>query len=119
MKYGIYLQDEWHLTKHLIVNYGARHDYVDAFVQEGRLSPRLGVVYKIFEQTTLHAGYARYFTPPPTELVASKDLTLFQNTVNSPGALGNSTANGLVKSERDHYYDAGISQALTPDRWAY
>src|SRR6202521_2183606 len=58
-----------HLTKDLIVDYGARHDYVDAFVQEGQLSPRLGVVYKIFEQTTLHAGYARYFTPPPTELV--------------------------------------------------
>ncbi len=113
--YGIYLQDEWHLTKDLIVNYGARYDYVDAFVQEGQLSPRLGVVYKIFDQTTLHAGYARYFTPPPTELVASKDLALFQTTVNSPGALGNSTANGLVKSERDNYYDAGISQALTPE----
>ena len=88
--------------------------------KRGQLSPRLGVVYKIFEykifeQTTLHAGYARYFTPPPTELVASKDLALFQNTVNSPGALGNSTANGLVKSERDNYYDAGISQALTPE----
>jgi outer membrane receptor protein involved in Fe transport len=113
--YGLYVQDEWQPLKALTINYGARYDYVDAFVKEGQLSPRVGAVYKLFEQTTLHAGYARYFTPPPTELVAPKTLSLFQNTVNSPGALGNSTANDPVQSERDNYYDAGIIQALTPE----
>ena len=28
-----------------------------------------GAVYQLFKGTTLHAAYARYFTPPPTELV--------------------------------------------------
>ena len=38
-----------------------------------QLSPRLGLVYKATPDTTLHAAYARYFTPPPTELVSTED----------------------------------------------
>ena len=62
--YGIYLQDEWQLNSHMTVNYGARFDVVDAYTNENQLSPRLGMVYKVDDATTLHAGYARYFTPP-------------------------------------------------------
>ena len=31
-------------------------------------------------QHTVHAGFARYFSPPPIELVASTDIALFDNT---------------------------------------
>ena len=34
------------------------------FVDANQLSPRLSFTYKPFENTTFHAGYARYFTPP-------------------------------------------------------
>lgn len=108
---GIYLQDEWKATDKLTVNYGARYDTVNAYVNEHQLSPRLGMVYKATEQTTWHAGFARYFTPPPTELVASSSVALFQNTTNaSPGP----NLNAQVKSERANYLDAGVTHQLTP-----
>lgn len=107
--FGAYLQDEWQANDKLTVNYGARFDQVDAFVKESQLSPRLGLVYKATSQTTLHAGYARYFTPPPTELVAPTTVALFSGTSNQqPG-----TQDSPVKSERSHYFDVGVTHQLT------
>jgi outer membrane receptor protein involved in Fe transport len=109
--YGaLYLQDEWKTTDKLTVNYGLRADEMDAFVKAGQLSPRVGLVYKATDDTTLHAAYARYFTPPPTELVSPKDLALFENTSNAPSV----TANSPVLPERSHYFDAGVTQKVVP-----
>ncbi|HEY3521933.1 MAG TPA: TonB-dependent receptor, partial [Rhodanobacteraceae bacterium] len=106
--YGAYLQDQWQVTDKLVMNYGLRADHVKAYVDEGQISPRLGLVYNVTPDTTLHAGYARYFTPPPTELIAPTDIALFQGTTNQlPG-----DANTDVKSERSNYYDIGIEQKL-------
>ena len=107
---GLYLQDEWKSTDKLTINYGARFDQVNAFVNEHQLSPRLGLVYKSSEITSWHVGYARYFTPPPTELVSSTTLALFQNTTNAATTGGNSP----VKAERSNYYDAGVIHQITP-----
>jgi len=108
--YGaLYLQDEWKALDKLTVNYGLRADELDAFVQAGQLSPRLGLVYKATDDTTLHAAYARYFTPPPTELVSPKDIALFEGTSNEPSV----TANSPVLPERSHYFDAGVTQKVT------
>ena len=107
---GIYLQDAWKVNNKLTVNYGARFDAVDAFISEHQLSPRVGLVYKVTDQTTFHTGYARYFTPPPTELVSSSTLALFQGTTGQTTSLLNSP----VKSERGDYLDTGLSHQLTP-----
>jgi hypothetical protein len=112
--YGLYLQDEWRATENFIVNYGGRFDHVSAYVNESQLSPRIGVVYEA-GGTTIHGGYAHYFTPPPTELVAPKDIALFEGTVNSPEALGNSTLNDPVRSEQSNYFDIGVSQQVTAE----
>lgn len=107
--FGIYLQDEWKATGKLTVNYGERYDQVNAYVNEHQFSPRLGLVYKTGELTTWHTGYARYFTPPPTELVSTSDQALFAGTTNAaPGQ------NSPVKSERANYLDAGVTHQLTP-----
>ncbi len=108
--YGIYLQDEWKPTDKLTINYGARYDRVSTIVNESQLSPRLGVVYDFTPQTRVHAGYARYFTPPPTEKIDTTSIALFLNTTNALP----SDANTSVKSERSHYYDIGLSHQLTP-----
>jgi len=102
---SVYIQDEWLLTDALTVNYGLRADHIAAYTDEGQLSPRVGAVFKLSPQTTLHAGYARYFTPPPTELVSSSSIALFQNTTNAPQV----TQNDPVKAERSNYYDLGIT----------
>ncbi|MEP7043053.1 MAG: TonB-dependent receptor [Dokdonella sp.] len=109
--YGLYLQDEWQLSDTLTMNYGVRGDKVDAFVKESQLSPRLGLVYQLTDTTTLHAGYARYFTPPPTELIGQTDIALFQGTTNALP----SNVNAETLSERSNYYDAGISQKIGSD----
>ncbi len=106
--YGAYLQDQWQINEKLVVNYGLRADHVSAYVNEGQVSPRLGLVYDITPDTTLHAGYARYFTPPPTELIAPTDIALFQGTTNQLP----SNVNTNVKSERSNYYDIGVSQKV-------
>lgn len=106
---ALYLQDEWKPIDKLTVNYGLRYDYLDAYVDGSQLSPRFGLVYKLTPDTTLHTAYARYFTPPPNELVASKTLNLFANTSNAAP----STLNSPVLPERSHYFDGGISQKIT------
>ncbi len=106
--YGLYVQDEWHASKALTINYGLRADRVDAYVKEGQISPRLGAVYQLNASTTLHAGYARYFTPPPAELIALSDIALFQGTTNQLPT----NVNTQTSSERSHYFDLGISRKV-------
>jgi outer membrane receptor protein involved in Fe transport len=108
--YGVYLQDEWKATQSLTVNYGLRYDTVDTVVKESQLSPRLGLVYELSPKTRLHAGYARYFTPPPTELIDTTSVQKFLGTTNALP----SDANTAVKSERSDYFDIGLAHQLTP-----
>jgi outer membrane receptor protein involved in Fe transport len=107
---GVYVQDEWKAAEKLTVNYGARFDHVDAYVTASQLSPRLGAVYQLSPATTLHAGYARYFTPPPNELVPGSTVQAAQNTT----AATPTTGNDPVKPESSNSYDAGISHEFTP-----
>jgi outer membrane receptor protein involved in Fe transport len=102
---SIYVQDEWHISEPLTLNYGLRFDRVSAFVEEQQLSPRLNLAYKISDVTALHAGYSRYFTPPPQELASQASIALYANTSNAP-EIANSDN---VKSERTHYFDVGLS----------
>ena len=102
---GVYVQDEWKLTNQLTMNYGLRFDQMDQFVSANQFSPRLGFTYKPFENTTFHAGYARYFTPPVLVEAAPVNLAAFNNTT---GAV--SGQNDAVLPERSHYFDAGVDQ---------
>jgi outer membrane receptor for ferrienterochelin and colicins len=101
--YSAYLQDEWTLAEGLTLNYGLRFDQVDAFRSERQLSPRANLVWIPVEGLTLHAGYARYFTPPPFELVADQSVAKFVGTsAEAPGV-----GNDAPRSERDDYFDLG------------
>jgi len=109
--WGAYLQDEWQPVKGLTVNYGARFDDVDTVVREHQLSPRLGVVFDASPALRLHAGYARYFTPPPTEKIDTTSVAKFAGTTNALP----SDADTAVKSERSNYFDAGLAWDATPE----
>jgi outer membrane receptor protein involved in Fe transport len=106
--YGFYLQDEWKPFEQLTINFGGRLDFVNAFADENQLSPRINVVYKPFDWTTLHAGYARYFTPPPLEAVPESTIAKFTGTTNESAI----TKDAPVTSERAHYFDAGVTQKI-------
>jgi len=109
--WGAYVQDEWQPVKGLTVNYGARFDDVDTVVKEHQLSPRLGLVFDATPTLRLHAGYARYFTPPPTEKIDTTSVAKFAGTTNALP----SDADTAVKSERSNYFDAGLAWDATPE----
>ncbi len=67
--YGMYVQDEWRILPKLTLNSGLRFDAVEEFTHESQVSPRINLVWKPTDTTTLNVGYARYFVPPPFELV--------------------------------------------------
>ena len=105
---SLYLQDEWHIAAPLTVNYGLRFDRVSAFVEEQQWSPRINLAYALSDDTALHAGYSRYFTPPPQELASQASINLYANTTNAPLI----PKSDNVKSERAHYFDVGLSQRV-------
>ncbi|MBV8464988.1 MAG: TonB-dependent receptor [Burkholderiales bacterium] len=109
--WGVYLQDEWQATSNLVINYGARFDRTTTVTQEQQFSPRLGMVYDLSPDTRIHAGYARYFTPPPTEIIGAKSVAAFNNTTNQSPV----QADTSVLAERSHYFDVGITHKLTQD----
>jgi outer membrane receptor protein involved in Fe transport len=108
--YSAYVQDEWSVTDKWTINYGVRGDKYHLFRDESQLSPRLGLVYQATPDTTLHAGYSRYFVPPATEIISTTNIAKFAGTTNQLPSDGNNTA----LSERSDYYDAGVSQNIGP-----
>jgi len=108
--YGVYLQDEWRPIPRLTINYGIRYDLYDALVHADQFSPRIGALYDFPTQTTLHAGYARYFTPPATEVIEATDVSKFNGTT---GAFTSTEGNNFnVKPERADYFDVGVTQQI-------
>jgi outer membrane receptor protein involved in Fe transport len=110
---GVYLQDEWKILTGVTINYGARFDeYYSTFYKGNQPSPRANIIWQPTDSTTLHAGYARYFTPPPLENVSSGNVNQFDGTANESPA-GPNAPNNVVQAERANYFDAGISQKIT------
>jgi outer membrane receptor protein involved in Fe transport len=114
--YSAYIEDEWKIGERLTVNYGVRFDQVDAIRNENQLSPRINAVWTPTQTTTVHAGYARYFTPPPFELIASETVSKFA----APTGSANVTSSAAPEvasdtkpfAERDNYYDLGVQQKI-------
>ena len=107
--YSVYVQDEWKVMDHLTLNYGLRFDQFDGYRSENQVSPRVNAVWSQ-GGATLHVGYARYFSPPPFELVADATVAKFNGTT----AASPSDQSDTPYAERDDYYDAGVVQKFGP-----
>lgn len=104
---SLYVQDEWKPLKDLVLNYGLRYDRLKSYRTEDQVSPRVNFVWTPLEGTTIHGGYARYFTPPPYELISSNTQSLFAGT-----SFDISGRNDLPYAQRDNYYDIGVEQKI-------
>jgi len=108
--YSVYLQDAWKVLPTVTINGGMRFDYSHGFRDEYQPSPRLNVVWTPTPMTTVHVGYARYFTPPPLVFTSTAQENQFANTTAAPEV----TKNATPRSERANYLDAGVTQIIIP-----
>lgn len=106
--YGIYLQNEWRITDRLTLNVGARFDQANFQRNENQLSPRVNLVWRPTDTTTVAFGYARYFTPPPAELLANPVLASYAGTTLAPAV----PLADAVRAERSHYFNLGVRQRV-------
>jgi outer membrane receptor protein involved in Fe transport len=107
---GAYVQDEWKITNQLTLNAGVRFDQLYQFVDANQFSPRIALVYKPLDGTTVHVGYARYFTPPYQAQATQANIALFNDTTAQPEV----PLASPVKPERSHYFDVGVDQVVAP-----
>jgi outer membrane receptor protein involved in Fe transport len=106
---SVYLQDEWKIVPTVTLNFGGRFDHYCGFRCEQQFSPRFNAVWQPTSRTTFHAGYARYFSPPPFENVATTSIDKFVNTsAAAPAGAQNTTP----FAERQNYFDAGVEQKI-------
>src|SRR4029079_663940 len=75
-----------------------------------QVSPRINVVWQPNDILTAHAGYARYFTPPPLSQVNNGAIAVTAGTTAAPAV----TQNDPVKGERAHYFEAGFEVRPKP-----
>jgi outer membrane receptor protein involved in Fe transport len=111
--FGSYIGDEWKINNQLTLSTGLRFDQMWQYTDANQFSPRVNLTYKPFEDTTFHAGYARYFTPPSLVLAAPTNLAL----LTPPNAPANTQAPAVmqadaVQPERSHYFDIGVTQKI-------
>ena len=95
----------------MTINYGGRFDQSYQYLNEYQFSPRINAVYELDQATKVHAGYARYFTPPPLELEQSGNPNIYNNTTAALEVVENSPA----KAERADYFDLGVTHDFLPE----
>ncbi len=106
-----WIQDQWAVTDALTLNIGVRGDIIQGFYNEGQLSPRVGVTYKLNQSNVFHAYYGRLFTAPNVEQIAFTKVNLEGTTAQPDDPTGFNP-----RAERSHYFEVGSYHALA--NWA-
>lgn len=61
-RWAAYLQDDYRISNHIIINAGVRHDHYSTF--GGTTNPRVAVIYKPQDQTAFKLLYGQAFRAP-------------------------------------------------------
>ena len=123
--WGVYLQDEFRISKQLAINAGVRHDYYQEFGHD--TNPRVGLIINPLEETTVKLIYGTAFRHPNSfELYYDTGGPEFSNPNLDPEeietyeiVLEQAISSNLQASISTFYYeiDNFINQiAIGPDR---
>lgn len=107
-----WVQDSWTPHDQWTVNVGVRGDIIQYQMNEGQVSPRIGVTYRANQSNVFHAFYGRLFTPPNLEAISFAKL----NTIGTTAQPENLTTN-KTRAERSHYFEVGSYHALGRRVW--
>ena len=97
--YGVYMQDQWRVSRKFQVNLGVRYDFADipqptvynpAYTQTGYIhsptadfAPRIGFAYDLGGKTVLRGGYGLFYSRFQTSLINTLFLSnnLYQESI--------------------------------------
>ena len=105
---SVYIQDDFTITKPLILSAGLRGDatqfiFPDVTSDDSWIQPRVGLSYMVSEKTKLHAFYGLLFQPAPIENLRDTFVAVGQ---------ANTLSFYDIKAEKDNYYEVGITQQV-------
>ena len=111
LTYGIYLQDEWLLTEGLTLNYGVRYDRFDVTFDHETSSARASIWSgRLTLPRSLTSAMRGISCRQRCNTFHSQPSGQFEYSTDAPFSEGDDPP----KVERDHYFDAGLSRAITP-----
>jgi hypothetical protein len=105
---GVYVNDLWQISPQWRANVGLRWDHLNGFTERGQLDPTINVIFAPAQDTTIHAGFARYFQVPSFLGISPTAQAAFANTT-AAGPPGIATPD----TEDDFEWDVGIAQQWT------
>ena len=111
---GIYIQDDIVVTEQLKLSLGARVDDY-SLVSSALFSPRLGLIYQPFSETTLRLQYGQAFRAPNVaQQFQAYDSSISEDGEVSPGLL----ANPSLQPEQIETYELGLEQMIAQN-WRF
>ena len=106
MQWSAYLQNDWTAGDRLTIGAGFRFDDSRLLLARRQWSPRLGVAYRVADQTLVRGSVSRFFQPPQPEnppLASSQQARAL-----SPFAEDGEAGGADVEPERQWGFEAGV-----------
>ena len=108
---GIYLQDDFTVTKQLKLSLGARVDD-NSLVKKLMFSPRIGLIYQPFTATLLRLQYGKAFRAPNV----SEQFQAYAPVIADDGSVTKGLlANPSLQPEQIETYELSIEQAIAKE----
>jgi hypothetical protein len=108
--FAVYAQDSFSPLKHVTLNVGLRYDHSRMLLNEGQLSPRVGVAWHLPRTATvLRASFNRLFQPPQVENLLLSDSEQARRLSPFVDETGGGTP---LRAERTSAYEVGFAQAV-------
>ena len=105
-----YVQDDWTAAGGLTIGAGVRFDESRLLLRRRQWSPRLGVSYRLADQTVVRGSVSRFFQPPqPENLLLASSV---QARALSPFAEDGEEGGADVEPERQWAFEAGVEHRV-------